>query len=217
MSAIASQITSLTVVSSAVYSRCRSKKTSKLRVTGLRGIHRWPVNSSHKWPVTRKIFPFDDVIVWTKMTGYLCDSPPLYTPRRSWNSIHSLAVQALRPRTVSDHSGQRAARVWCLQWPWPPSWLVPVRSQHPGPLGADHPTMADRLQLDGGEWTGTVGWDRGSQWCVRIGIRKPYSKHMFVQGIFNFMDIIFMGMTWSRVSVHWRLGRCQLFANCFLR
>ena len=45
--------------------RRRSKKTSKLRVTGLcvRGIHRWPVNSLHKWPVTRKMFPFDDVIM----------------------------------------------------------------------------------------------------------------------------------------------------------
>ena len=44
--------------------RRRSKKTSKLRVTGLRvGIHRWPVNPPHKWPVTRKIFPFDDVIM----------------------------------------------------------------------------------------------------------------------------------------------------------
>ena len=40
--------------------RRRSKKTSKLRVTGL--CHRWPVNSPHKWPVTRKMFPFDDVI-----------------------------------------------------------------------------------------------------------------------------------------------------------
>ena len=28
------------------------------------GIHRWQVNSSHKWPVTRKMFPFDDVIMW---------------------------------------------------------------------------------------------------------------------------------------------------------
>ena len=30
------------------------------------GIHRWPVNSPHKMPVTRKMFPFDDVImrVW---------------------------------------------------------------------------------------------------------------------------------------------------------
>ena len=45
-------------------SRRRSKETSKLCVTGLlRGIHRWPVNSPHKGPVTRKMFPFDDVIV----------------------------------------------------------------------------------------------------------------------------------------------------------
>ena len=44
--------------------RRRSKKTSKLRLTGLlRGIHRWPVNSPYKWPVTRKIFQFDDVIM----------------------------------------------------------------------------------------------------------------------------------------------------------
>ena len=48
--------------------RRRSKKTSKLRVTGLCvGIHRWPVNSPHKSRVTRKMFPFDDVIVtWPK-------------------------------------------------------------------------------------------------------------------------------------------------------
>ena len=46
--------------------RRRSKKTSKLRVTGLcAGIHRWPVNSTHKWPVIRKMFPFDDVILRT--------------------------------------------------------------------------------------------------------------------------------------------------------
>ena len=43
--------------------RSRPKRTSKLRVTGLlRGIHRWPMNSPHKWTVTRKMFPSDDVI-----------------------------------------------------------------------------------------------------------------------------------------------------------
>ena len=44
--------------------RRKSKKTSKLRVTGLCV---WnspgPVNSPHKGPVTRKMFPFDDVIM----------------------------------------------------------------------------------------------------------------------------------------------------------
>ena len=64
MSATASQITSLPIVYSTVYSRRRSKKTSKLRVTGLvRGIHR---NSSHKGSVTGKMFSFDDVIMSTK-------------------------------------------------------------------------------------------------------------------------------------------------------
>ena len=28
-----------------------------------RGIHRWPVNSPHKGPVTRKMFPFDEFIM----------------------------------------------------------------------------------------------------------------------------------------------------------
>ena len=44
--------------------RRRSKKTSKLRVTGL-----CVVNSPHKWPVTRKMFPLDDVIMWSEPTG----------------------------------------------------------------------------------------------------------------------------------------------------
>ena len=42
----------------------RSKKTSKLRVTGLcAGNSPGPVNFPHKGPVTRKMFPFDDVIM----------------------------------------------------------------------------------------------------------------------------------------------------------
>ena len=46
-----------------------SKKTSKLRVTGLcvgNSPGPGPVNSPHKWPVTRKMFPFDDVIMRCK-------------------------------------------------------------------------------------------------------------------------------------------------------
>ena len=45
--------------------RRRSKKTSKLRVTGL-CVGNSPVTGEfpHKWPVTRKMFPFHYVIVW---------------------------------------------------------------------------------------------------------------------------------------------------------
>ena len=42
----------------------RSRKTSKIRVTGLCvGNLKGPMNSPHKGPVTRKMFPFDDVIM----------------------------------------------------------------------------------------------------------------------------------------------------------
>ena len=51
--------------------RRRSKKTSELRVTGLCvGNSPGPVNSPHKGPVTRKMFPFGDVIMTTDV-GFL--------------------------------------------------------------------------------------------------------------------------------------------------
>ena len=64
MGAIASQITSLTIVYSTVYSGAdQSKHQSSASLAFVWGIHRGPVNSPHKWPVTRKMFPFDDVIM----------------------------------------------------------------------------------------------------------------------------------------------------------
>ena len=44
--------------------RCKSKKhQSSASLAFVREIHRGPVNFPHKWPVTRKMFPFDDVIM----------------------------------------------------------------------------------------------------------------------------------------------------------
>ena len=40
------------------------KHQSYASLAFLREIHRWPVNSPHKGPVTREMFPFDDVIMW---------------------------------------------------------------------------------------------------------------------------------------------------------
>ena len=64
MDSIASQITSLTIVYSAVYLGADQRKhQGSVSLAFVRGIHRGPVNSPHKWPVTRKMFPFDDVIM----------------------------------------------------------------------------------------------------------------------------------------------------------
>ena len=63
---IASQITSLPVVCSIVYSDVNQRKhQSSASLAFVREIHRGPVNFPHKWPVTRKMFPFDDVIMLT--------------------------------------------------------------------------------------------------------------------------------------------------------
>ena len=63
MSAMVFPITSLTIVYSTVYSGANQRKhQSSASLAFVRGIHRWPVNSSHKRPVTRKMSPFDDVI-----------------------------------------------------------------------------------------------------------------------------------------------------------
>ena len=65
MGAIASQITSLTIVYSAVYSDADQRKyQSSALLAFVWGIHRGPVNSPHKWPVTRKMLSFDDVIMF---------------------------------------------------------------------------------------------------------------------------------------------------------
>ena len=64
MGVIASQITSLTIVYSTIYSDAdQRKQQSPASMAFVWGIHREQVNSLHKWPVTRKMFPFDDVIM----------------------------------------------------------------------------------------------------------------------------------------------------------
>ena len=64
MGAVVTQITSLTIVYSLVYSDADQRKhQSSVSLAFVRGIHRWPVNFPHKEPVTRKMFPFGDVIM----------------------------------------------------------------------------------------------------------------------------------------------------------
>ena len=78
MGSVASQITSLTNVYSSVYSDADQRKHQSSASLGfVRGIHRGPMNSSQKWPVTRKMFLIDDVIMvtsplWWESTGHRC-------------------------------------------------------------------------------------------------------------------------------------------------
>ena len=62
MGTIASRITSLTIVYSTVYSDADQRKhQSSASPAFVWGIHRGPVNSQHKWPVTRRMFRMQQV------------------------------------------------------------------------------------------------------------------------------------------------------------
>ena len=64
MGAMASQSSNLTIVYSTVYSDAdQTKHQSSASPAIVRGIHWGPVNSPHKWSVTRKMSQFDDVIM----------------------------------------------------------------------------------------------------------------------------------------------------------
>ena len=97
MSGMASQITSLTIVYSAVYPGTDQRKhQSPAPMAFVWGIHRGPVNSPHKWPVTRKLFPFEDDIMGTNFVVTGCTHPrlplwqPLSTMLASWKLSGSI-------------------------------------------------------------------------------------------------------------------------------
>ena len=63
--AMTPRITSLTIVYSTVYSGADQRKLqSSASLAFVWGVQRRPVNSQHKWLVTRKMLPFDDVIMY---------------------------------------------------------------------------------------------------------------------------------------------------------
>ena len=113
MGAMASQITSLTIVYSTVYSGAdQSKHQSFASLVFVWGIHRGSVNSPHKWPVTRKIFPFDDVIMGKRsLTLFLSELLLLMM-----NSMHFYTRQhskcSTRSREISRHLEGCTSRNW---------------------------------------------------------------------------------------------------------
>ena len=64
INAMASQITGFSIAYSIVCPGAdESKHQSSASLAFVRGTHRWPLDSPHKAPVKRKMFPFDDVII----------------------------------------------------------------------------------------------------------------------------------------------------------
>ena len=111
MGAIASQITSLTIVFSNVYLDTDQRKHHRFAsLAFVWGIHRRPVNSPHKLPVTRKMFPFDDVIMYLVRT-LICLSY-FYIPCDSASTNLEMYFFKDPPYLLYVKPGRRTRR-WC--------------------------------------------------------------------------------------------------------
>ena len=113
MRALASQITSLTIVHSTVYSGADHRKhQSSASLAFVRGIHRWPVNSPHKGPVTRKIFPFGDVIMYHRRHLPHQIRVPVLKIRRSRDRlIFNMVIPILVRRHIWIETALRATSI----------------------------------------------------------------------------------------------------------
>ena len=150
MGTVASQITSLTIVYTTVYSGAdESKHQSSASLAFAWGIHRGPVNSPHKWPVKRKMFPFDDVIMHQVL-------------RLDWNSISEIIGQSmcsLRMISLSDYwqsptarfvrKGKRERSGMAI--------MAVYRWGHQSIVISNAPRYADRLCVCSDDWPGLMG------------------------------------------------------------
>ena len=92
MGDMASQITSISTVCSVVCSGAHQRKhQSSVSLAFVMGIHRWPVDSSHRGPVMRKMFPFDDAIICI-FYGMYC----------TWAEVTSMVSMSLIRKTVGS-------------------------------------------------------------------------------------------------------------------
>ena len=174
MGAMGSQITSLMIVYSTVYSGADLRKyQSSSSLAFVRGIHRWPMNSPHKWPIMRKRFQFDDVIMSytavpplrtnyrpyrrfrTKGTGNLFKLPGWYCIILSWDCNLQVSLewrhnerdgsQIIGVSSVCATVCSGAAQIKCKS----SASLTFVRGIHRWPVDSPHkgPSNAENVSI----------------------------------------------------------------------
>ena len=125
MRAAGSQITGVPIVCSTVCSGGDQRKhQSSALLAFVRGIHRCPVYSPHKGPVTRKMFPFDDVIMlchgWNATTRYYLSKMNFKLPA-SYSEILIKKIYSLCQTYNINHI---LWHVFRLNIPQPRTWSI---------------------------------------------------------------------------------------------
>ena len=118
MSGMASQITGVSIVCPTVGSGADQRiHQSSASLAFVRGILRWPMNSPHRRPVTRKMYPFDDVIMWSgpSVSIFPCSHCP--GPCNTWtylvNRIFGCCFNIWWEVPSSDLAKSRTSEIRC--------------------------------------------------------------------------------------------------------
>ena len=123
MSTMASQIASVSIIYSTVCWGPDKKHRSSASLAFVREIHRWPVNFPHKGPVTRKMFPFDDVTMTLGSSKIYCRVYIFHKHDIEFGSIFRCSVRWNKPAECLTHwSRVTSAKLGHQKWfRW---WLV---------------------------------------------------------------------------------------------
>ena len=196
MGAIASQITSLTIVYSTFYSDADQRKhQSSASPAFVRGIHRGPVNSPHKWPVTRKMFPFDDVIMLpVKSRVNSANSShwtsPVRVDHHRATEYHSRRPERCRTLILVHRPWARHYSVWnirhatawrhcifshddVIKWKLFPCYWPFVRGIHRSPVNSPHKGQWPRALMFSLIWAWIKGWLNNRE----VGDLRHYRGH----------------------------------------
>ena len=139
MGSIASQITSLAIVYSSVYSGIDQRKhQSSASLAYVWGIHRRPVNSPHKGPVTQKMIPFDDVIM---------------------QNAHRVKLRMYCPRILCVVSAYNHDDV--IEWKHSPRYWPFVRGIHWSPVDSPYKDQWRGALMLSLIWTNSLANNRG--------------------------------------------------------
>ena len=148
MSTMVSQITSLAIVCSIVYSVVDQRKhQSSASLAFVWGNHRWPMNSPHKWPVTRKRFPFDDVIMIIFR----------------WSLSHRVHHTIKRHCMKLWHAADQVTCRWLNQW-----WLGSLTHKSPGIDGLTHWGRGKMAVISQTTLSSAFSWDKLSEFQLKF-------------------------------------------------
>ena len=162
--------------------RRRSKKTSKLRATSLCARNSpGPVNSPHKWPVTRKMFPFDDVIM--KRDDYIWSSRAIHLWFHKYNvgtPYSDVTLASSRLKSPEDRLCQQRVsevRRWQTRQIWGIWKLRPAYSPEMPNLGQNRWCF---VPCDLEIWWMTLENNRASLLCC-FKLCATFHSHWWIQ------------------------------------